>query len=122
MKKWRKKESKLDTVFPGLKVHAKAALVHKKIEGDTKLYSYLSTGNFHEQTVKSYIDYGLFTCDERICNELNRFFNFLENTKLPNIPFKHLLVGQFNLNDALKEIIENFKNKMLSKINLQRLF
>ena len=73
----------------------------------------MSTGNFHEQTVKSYIDYGLFTCDERICNELNRFFNFLENTKLPNIPFKHLLVGQFNLNDALKEMIEFEKQNAL---------
>jgi polyphosphate kinase len=108
-----KKGIKVRYSFPGLKVHAKAALVHKKIEGDTKLYSYLSTGNFHEQTVKSYIDYGLFTCDERICNELNRFFNFLENTKLPNIPFKHLLVGQFNLNDALKEMIEFEKQNAL---------
>lgn len=100
--------------FPGLKVHAKAAIISKRIDGDLKHYVYLSTGNFHEQTAKIYIDYGLFTTDERLSAEINRFFNFLENTKLPATPFKHLLVGQFNLNDAIKEMILQEKSNALA--------
>ncbi|HRH99791.1 MAG TPA: polyphosphate kinase 1 [Saprospiraceae bacterium] len=99
--------------FPGLKVHAKCALVSRKEDGDLKHYAYLSTGNFHEQTAKVYADFGLFTSDERITSELNRFFGFLENMKLPTASFKHLLVAQFNFNDKIKELIEFEKQQAL---------
>jgi polyphosphate kinase len=70
-------------------------------------YAYLSTGNFHEDTAKVYSDFGLFTADERLTEEMSRVFAFLENpTKKPNRKFKHLLVGQFNLRDGLEEKID----------------
>lgn len=109
--------------FPGLKVHSKAALISRRENNELEHYVYMSTGNFHEQTAKTYMDYGLFTKSEKITTEVSRFFNFLENTKLPNSPFKHLLVGQFNLNDSLKELIqieiENAKNGIEAKIILK---
>ena len=99
--------------FPGLKVHSKAALITKKSGNESKNYAYLSTGNFHEGTAKAYSDFGLFTSDSRITQEINRIFGFLENVKLPTTSFKHLLVGQFNLNDELKALIAFEKEQAL---------
>ncbi len=99
--------------FPGLKVHAKAALITKKLNGQSKHYAYLSTGNFHEQTAKVYSDYGFFTADEKITAEVSQFFLFLENIKLPTTPFQYLLVGQFNFIDEIHALIEFEKQQAL---------
>ncbi|MCT4614871.1 MAG: polyphosphate kinase 1 [Marinifilaceae bacterium] len=97
--------------MPGLKVHAKIALVIRK--GDKKDYAFLSTGNFNEKTARIYADHGLFTANNEIIHELKLLFNFLEN-KQDDIDFKHLLVGQFNLKDSfislIEREIENVKN------------
>lgn len=91
--------------FPGVKVHSKIALVRRWEDGEEQIYNYLSTGNFHEDTAKIYSDFGLFTADERITGEVSRVFSFLENIKTPEQPFRHLLVGQFNLRKGLEELI-----------------
>lgn len=92
--------------FPGLKVHSKIALVRRIEKGVPQLYTYLSTGNFHEVTAKIYSDLGLFTADHRITSEVARIFSFLETVKLPNEDFKNLLVGQFNLRKSLTQLID----------------
>lgn len=92
--------------FPGLKVHSKIALVRKVQNQKAKLYTYLSTGNFHEGTANLYSDFGLFTFDERITREVARLFRFLETVVIPENKFKNLLVGQFNLYDGLVSLIE----------------
>ncbi len=92
--------------FPGVKVHAKIALVRRLEKGVAKLYSYLSTGNFHEDTAKVYSDFGMFTSDERIVNEVTRIFSYLETVKPPGHPFEHLLVGRFNLRQSLEALID----------------
>ena len=93
--------------FPGLKVHSKIALVRKEAQGEVKLYAYLSTGNFHEDTAKLYSDFGLFTYDRRITSEVARLFRFLETVIVPESRFEHLLVGQFNLYKGLQDLVEN---------------
>ncbi len=92
--------------FPGLKVHSKLALVRRLEPDGPQLYTYLSTGNFHEVTARIYSDHGLFTSDKRITGEVARIFSFLETVKLPNEEFKHLLVGQFNLRKTLIQLID----------------
>ncbi len=92
--------------FPGVKVHSKLALVRRLEDGQERIYNYLSTGNFHEDTAKIYSDFGLFTADERITTEVARVFSFLENVKVPKQPFRHLLVGQFNLRSGLETLID----------------
>ena len=92
--------------FPGVKVHAKLAIVRRMEDGKPRLYSYLSTGNFHESTAKIYTDFGLFTADRRITTETARLFTFLETVRVPRAEFKHLLVGQFNLRGGFVERIE----------------
>lgn len=96
--------------FPGLKVHAKLALVTKKIDGSKKQYAYLSTGNFNENTSKVYTDLGYFTTDPEITSEIDEVFEFLATQK-ETAKFKHLLVAQFNMrskfNSLIKKEIEN---------------
>ena len=109
--------------MPGIKVHAKVAMVRRLEQGKSALYSYFSTGNFHEGTVKVYTDIGLFTNDERLVNESARLFSYLETRKQPKYPFKHLLVGQFNLRQKLIELInyeiENAKKGKRAEIILK---
>ncbi|MCB0636999.1 MAG: polyphosphate kinase 1, partial [Lewinella sp.] len=92
--------------FPGLKVHSKLALVRRMERGIAKLYTYLSTGNFHEDTAKIYADLGLFTAVPDIANEVARVFSYLETVKLPEQGFEHLLVGQFNLRSGFESLID----------------
>jgi polyphosphate kinase len=88
--------------MPGIKVHSKLALVTRKEGRKTSLYSYFGTGNFNEDTAKVYSDLGLFTADERLTKEMAQVFRYLETAKMDDIPpFKHLLVGQFNLRTDL---------------------
>jgi polyphosphate kinase len=93
--------------FPGVKVHSKLALVRRVENGREQIYNYLSTGNFHEDTAKVYSDFGLFTADERLTGEVSRIFSFLENVMIPEQPFRHLLVGQFNLRSGLEQLIDH---------------
>ncbi len=97
---------KVQYSFPGLKVHSKLAIVRREEKEGGKLYAYLSTGNFNEDTAKIYSDLGLFTADERLVGESARLFSFLETVKLPQQQFEHLLVGQFNLRPKLEKFID----------------
>lgn len=92
--------------FPGVKVHSKIALVRRVEEEGANMYAYLSTGNFHEGTAKVYSDFGFFTADKRIVNEVARVFSFLETVKVPSQGFENLLVGQFNLRTGLEKLID----------------
>ncbi|MBL7776267.1 MAG: polyphosphate kinase 1, partial [Saprospiraceae bacterium] len=92
--------------FPGVKVHSKLALIRRMEHGKPRLYSYLGTGNFHEETAQIYSDFGIFTADPRLTSEVSSVFAFLENIKPPKKDFEHLLVGKFNLRPALDELID----------------
>lgn len=93
--------------FPGVKVHSKLALVRRIEHGQPRLYAYLATGNFHEETAKIYSDFGVFTADQRLTSEVSNVFSFLENIKPPRQEFEHLLVGKFNMRPALYRLIDN---------------
>jgi len=102
--------------IPGLKVHAKVALVLRKTaKGRKKEYAFLSTGNFNEKTAKIYADHGLFTSDVRITSELKDIFSYLEKQN-NKIDLKHLLVAQFNLKKELTwKINREIKNAKAGK-------
>ncbi|HRI61315.1 MAG TPA: polyphosphate kinase 1, partial [Saprospiraceae bacterium] len=93
--------------FPGVKVHSKLALVRRVEDGQPRLYTYLGTGNFHEETAKIYSDFSLFTAHTLLNGEVSNVFSFLENIKPPKQEFQHLLVGKFNLRPALYRLIDN---------------
>ncbi len=94
--------------MPGIKVHAKLALVIRRENKKDVQYAYLSTGNFNENTARFYTDWGLFTADTRLTGEVTRIFKYLETANKTNIkPFENLLVGQFNLRDGFLEKIDH---------------
>ena len=83
--------------IPGLKVHAKVALVRRRGLNGEKIpsYAYISTGNFNEKTATLYADCGLFTCRKEIVNDLYNLFRTLQGKEDPK--FTTLLVARFNL-------------------------
>lgn len=92
--------------LPGLKVHAKVALVRRRSFNGEKLnsYAYISTGNFNEKTATLYADCGLFTCNPVIVRDLISLFQALRGKENP--VFKRLLVARFNLIPALNQLID----------------
>ncbi len=108
--------------FPGLKVHAKMALVERIEDGIAKRYCYLSTGNFNEKTAKIYGDFGLFTNLGKITIEAFIVFNYLARQEVDH-KFKHLLVAQFNMRKKFSKLvereIENAANGRKAKITLK---
>ncbi|NOQ30894.1 MAG: RNA degradosome polyphosphate kinase [Helicobacteraceae bacterium] len=61
----------------GFKVHAKAALVTKRVNGKLRQYAHLGTGNYNPATAKIYTDTSYMTSNVEITNDLTRFFHFL---------------------------------------------
>jgi len=61
----------------GFKVHAKAALVTRKVGSSLRQYAHLGTGNYNPATSKIYTDISYLTAKPEITNDLTRFFHFL---------------------------------------------
>ncbi len=63
--------------IPGLKTHAKAILVVRRERGGVRHYVMIGTGNFHAKNARLYEDFGLFTTDREIGQEVANLFNTL---------------------------------------------
>ncbi|HEV7588526.1 MAG TPA: polyphosphate kinase 1 [Longimicrobium sp.] len=63
--------------MPGLKVHAKVALVVRREPGGVRRYAYVGTGNLNATTAAAYTDLGLLTADPGITDEVAELFNAL---------------------------------------------
>lgn len=92
--------------LPGLKVHAKLALVLRRSGNERKRsFAYLSTGNFNEKTARQYADHGFFTCKEDIIRDLENLFSYFENPKF-RPEFTKLWVTRFNFKNELRRRID----------------
>lgn len=92
--------------LPGLKVHAKLALVLRRSGNERKRsFAYLSTGNFNEKTARQYADHGFFTCKEDIIKDLENLFAYFENPKF-RPEFTKLWVTRFNFKNELRKRID----------------
>lgn len=103
----RMKEAGINIIYsiPGLKVHAKMALVTRREDGVERSYAYLSTGNFNEKTARQYTDHGLFTSDCDIVADMQQAFAFLEDQSVkPQL--NRLLLTQVNLEQKLISMID----------------
>ncbi|WP_455628808.1 RNA degradosome polyphosphate kinase [Parabacteroides chinchillae] len=94
--------------IPGLKVHAKVAVILRKDNedgGKRKDFAYLSTGNFNEKTAKIYSDMALLTSKAEIVEDINKVFAILEGNASEPV-FRHLLVARFNMVSELTRMIQ----------------
>ncbi len=89
----------------GYKTHAKMTLVLRREKRHLRHYVHLGTGNYHPRTARLYTDYGLFTCDREIGEDVHRIFQQL--TSLGRVSGLHaLLQSPFTLHSGLLEKIE----------------
>ncbi len=115
---------KIINSIPGLKVHAKVALVKRYDQKEWHNYSFMATGNFNEATGRFYTDHVFFTANKEFSLELEMLFEYLQSRKQPQdymkLQFKHLLVSQFNMvkrfNELIEREIKNAKNGKPARI------
>ena len=115
--------------IPGMKVHAKVALVKRKDGLQAQYYSLLSTGNFNEKTARFYTDHVLFTADKRITRDVDLLFAYLPSRKHPNVfpflKFDNLWVAGFNfmhrlaasIDTAIANVQAGKESKIIIKLN-----
>jgi polyphosphate kinase len=61
----------------GLKTHAKMTMVVRRESSGLRRYVHLGTGNYNPVTARVYTDFGLFTVDEDIAEDVSELFNVL---------------------------------------------
>lgn len=101
-------EAGVKTIYsiPGLKVHAKVAMVlRQEADGTEKGYAFLSTGNFNEKTARIYTDQGYLTSRPEIIRELKELFAHLVNRTYIPKAFQTLLVAQFGMRERFAEML-----------------
>jgi polyphosphate kinase len=84
----------------GFKTHAKLTLVVRREADGIRRYCHLGTGNYHPRTARAYTDYGLFTSDKEIGQDVHEIF--LQLTSLTQAPqLNRLLQSPFGLHQAM---------------------
>ena len=108
----------------GHKTHCKMAMVVRREEGKLRRYVHLSTGNYHQRTARLYTDFGLLTCNEGICEDVNDVFAQLTGLGRAS-KLKHLWQSPFTLHQKLIKAIQTEaenakagkKGRIIAKMN-----
>ncbi len=89
----------------GHKTHGKMSMVIRREGGALKRYVHLGTGNYHTRTTRLYTDYGLFTCDDAVGNDVQKVFQQLTSMGRAG-RLKKLLQSPFTLHRSMLNFIE----------------
>jgi polyphosphate kinase len=91
--------------IPGLKTHVKCVLIARR-EGDgVRNYVHIGTGNYNPKTARLYTDFGLFTVDPEIGDDIAEMFNYLTGYARPS-GYNKVWLAPFNLKDGIVGEIE----------------
>src|SRR3954471_6451116 len=90
--------------LPGVKVHAKIAMVIRREGEMMRRYLHLGTGNYNPSTARIYTDLGLFTCNEEIGADVSDLFNFLTGYSAKK-SYRKLLVAPHSIRSGLERLI-----------------
>ena len=90
--------------LPGLKIHAKTALVVRREADGIRRYVHLGTGNYNGRTARTYTDIGLFTCSEAIGADVSDLFNSLTGFSR-QLVYRKLAVAPSGLRDKVRALI-----------------
>jgi polyphosphate kinase len=88
----------------GFKTHAKVLLVIRKERTGLRRYVHLATGNYNQQTARTYEDLSLFTAREDIGEDATAFFNMLTGYSAP-LRWNRLIVSPLGLHEAVLGLI-----------------
>ena len=97
--------------IPGLKVHAKIALVIKRVNNTLKEYIHLSTGNYNPGTAKIYTDLSLLTSDKDIANDALKLFHALSTGNAYKTELNKLKIAPTQIKTELLHLIDNERQK-----------
>jgi polyphosphate kinase len=90
--------------IPGLKCHAKAILIVRRERGAVRNYVMIGTGNFHAKNARLYEDFGFFTTDREIGDEVANLFNTLTGYGHPEPQRKTLVAPVWLRQPLINEI------------------
>jgi polyphosphate kinase len=89
----------------GYKTHCKMALVVRRETGRLRRYVHLGTGNYHPGTARVYTDYGLFSAEPVLAEDVHQVF--LQLTSLMRTPpLKRLHQAPFTLHKDMLDLVE----------------
>jgi polyphosphate kinase len=88
----------------GFKTHAKVLLVVRQEGKRLQRYVHLATGNYNQQTARSYEDLSLFTAREEFGEDATSLFNLLTGYSAPD-RWNQLLVAPLGLHEAILGLI-----------------
>jgi polyphosphate kinase len=88
----------------GLKTHCKACLVVRREDDGIKRYVHLSTGNYNSRTAWVYVDFGLFSAREELCEDVTQVFNVVTGYAKPPA-FHHVTMAPFGLREKVIELV-----------------
>jgi polyphosphate kinase len=91
--------------IPGLKTHAKTILVIRREHDEVRHYVMIGTGNFHAKNARLYEDFGYFTTNREIGQEVANLFNALTGYAHPQRERK-VLVAPDSMREPLIELID----------------
>lgn len=88
----------------GLKVHSKMFLIDRQVEGKRQRIAYIGTGNFHEEMARVFSDFGLFTANADLTDEVAKLFSFFSNNyERPD--FEKLVVSPYQTRSTFLELL-----------------
>jgi polyphosphate kinase len=91
--------------IPGLKTHVKCILVARREGEGVRNYVHIGTGNYNPKTARIYTDFGLFTANPEIGEDIAEMFNYLTGYARPS-GYREVLVAPFNLKEGIIGEIE----------------
>jgi polyphosphate kinase len=98
----------------GLKTHCKMALVvRQETDGSLRRYCHIGTGNYHPKTARLYEDFGLFTADPEVGEDVTGLFNHLTGFSRRDT-YRRLLVAPVSLRAGLIERIDRERERFLA--------
>ena len=105
----------------GLKVHAKLALVVKKVENQLKHYVHISTGNYNPASARVYTDVSYFTSKKEFGYDATKFFHqitgFSKQPKLNTLFMAPTQIKPKIISMINKEEHKGSEGRIIAKVN-----
>ncbi|MEM1229699.1 MAG: polyphosphate kinase 1 [Pseudomonadota bacterium] len=89
----------------GHKTHAKMCMVIRREGRSLRRYVHLGTGNYHPRTARLYTDYGLFSCDPNLGEDVQEVFQQLTTMGRAK-RLRRMLQSPFTLHKTMIEYID----------------
>jgi polyphosphate kinase len=88
-----------------LKTHCKLCLVVRRENDGVRRYAHIGTGNYNRVTSQVYTDFGLFTADPQVVDDVSNVFNSLTGYSQRR-DYQELLVAPVSLRAKVQGLIE----------------